>query len=384
MPGMRVVVVGGGVLGCMHAWYAAERGHQVVHLEREAAARGASLRNFGLVWVSGRAAGAELELALEARRRWDEVAARVPGVGLRSGGSITVATSEEQLGLLAEAASLPDAAERQFSLLDPQGVRQVNPELQGEVRGGLWCRADALVEPRQVPAALRIALQERPGYRWLPGTDVVELGKRAVRDARGRWYAGDLVLLCTGAAHGGVATAHLAAPALRRVRLQMMQTAPDTRRLSTSVADNDSLRYYPAYRRTGLEALGPQPEASARWGAQLLLAQRLDGSLTIGDTHAYAEPFDFDVREEPYEHLRSVAERVLGGPLPPTVRRWAGVYSETTDGSPYHRSQVSDGVLLVTGPGGKGMTCAPAIAARTWAAVDSDLRLEAGVRTALR
>ncbi len=54
----RVVIVGGGVLGTMHAVQARSRGIDVVHLEREPGPRGASVRNFGLVWVSGRAAGA--------------------------------------------------------------------------------------------------------------------------------------------------------------------------------------------------------------------------------------------------------------------------------------------------------------------------------------
>jgi glycine/D-amino acid oxidase-like deaminating enzyme len=53
----RVVVVGGGVLGMMHALEARRRGHEVVHLEREPVPRGASVRNFGLIWGSGRAPG---------------------------------------------------------------------------------------------------------------------------------------------------------------------------------------------------------------------------------------------------------------------------------------------------------------------------------------
>ena len=65
--------------------------------------------------------------------------------------------------------------------------------------------------------------------------------------------------------------------------------------------------------------------------------------------------------------MRASAEAILGRPLPPTTRRWAGVYSETTDGGVYHRSELAPGVLLVTGPGGKGMTCSPAIAAETFA-----------------
>ena len=62
----RLVVVGGGVIGTMHAVEGVRRGYEVVQLERDVAPRGASVRNFGLVWVSGRADGAELDLALRA------------------------------------------------------------------------------------------------------------------------------------------------------------------------------------------------------------------------------------------------------------------------------------------------------------------------------
>ena len=46
--------------------------------------------------------------------------------------------------------------------------------------------------------------------------------------------------------------------------------------------------------------------------AQLLLVQRLDGSLTIGDTHEYDEPFGFDVDEDAYDHLLDRAFALLG------------------------------------------------------------------------
>jgi glycine/D-amino acid oxidase-like deaminating enzyme len=54
--------------------------------------------------------------------------------------------------------------------------------------------------------------------------------------------------------------------------------------------------------------------------------------------------------------------------LPAVRRRWAGVYSEVTGTTAlYHRSAVAPGVVLVTGPGGRGMTCSPAIAEETFA-----------------
>jgi glycine/D-amino acid oxidase-like deaminating enzyme len=59
----RVVIVGGGILGTMHALEASRRGWEVIHLEADPGPRRASVRNFGLIWVSGRAPGAELDLA---------------------------------------------------------------------------------------------------------------------------------------------------------------------------------------------------------------------------------------------------------------------------------------------------------------------------------
>jgi FAD dependent oxidoreductase TIGR03364 len=370
----RVVVVGGGVLGMMHAVQARSRGLHVVQLEREAAARGASVRNFGLIWVSGRAPGPELSLALRARSLWEELSRRVPGAGFRPHGSLTIASDDAELALLKEAAARPDAAERGFELLDSSGAAELNPALRGEFTGALLCRRDAIVEPRRVPAALRDyllgAARAGDGYDWLPGREAVEFAPHAVRDHTGAWHRGDLIVLCPGAAHTGIVGSHLAsaaAPPVRRVRLQMLQTEALPARLTTSVADGDSLRYYPAFDLPGRARLAPQAPVAAAASAQLLLVQRLDGSLTIGDTHSYDEPFDFDVHEQPYQHLRSRAEKLLGAPLPATRRRWAGVYSQVTGSELYYRSQVASGVVLVTGAGGRGMTCAPAIAEETFA-----------------
>ncbi len=370
----KIVIVGGGILGTMHAVQARSRGLDVVQLEREAGPRGASVRNFGLVWVSGRATGAELALAQRARTLWEELSAEVPATGFRPHGSLTLASDDAELGLLKEAAGLPDAAERGFELLDAPAATALNPVLRGEFAGALLCRRDAIVEPRRVPGALRdylhSDLQGRgSGYEWLPAREAVEVAPHAVRDHTGSWHRGDLVVLCTGASHTGVAGPHLAGyerPPVRRVRLQMLQTEPFAGQLTTAIADGDSLRYYPAFDLPGRARLGPQAPAAAAAAAQLLLVQRLDGSLTIGDTHSYDEPFAFDVDEGPYDHLRAKAEHLLGTALPPTRLRWAGVYSQVTGAELYYRSQLAPGAILVTGPGGRGMTCSPAIAEETF------------------
>ncbi|MFD8392168.1 TIGR03364 family FAD-dependent oxidoreductase [Streptomyces sp. NPDC059680] len=355
----------------MHAWHAVQRGHQVVQIEREAEARGASLRNFGQIWVSGRAAGEELETALRARELWEGIGARVPALGFRANGSLTPVRGPLELAVAEAAVGRADAAARGYKLLTPSEARALNPALRGDFTAALYCERDAAVEPRTAQLALRAELLKSPDYTFLPGREVREIvGAGTVRDDHGDVHRADAVVLCTGAWLGGLVR-ELAGPQLpvRRVRLQMMQTDPLGEPLPTSVADADSFRYYPAYASPALDRLNteqPQPETAATHRMQLLMVQRADGGLTIGDTHEYEHPFAFDTVEEPYEHLTGVVESLLGRPLPRIRRRWAGVYAQCTEpGRVVHRQQVREGVCLVTGPGGRGMTCAPAIAETT-------------------
>ncbi|HEX3948190.1 MAG TPA: TIGR03364 family FAD-dependent oxidoreductase [Acidimicrobiales bacterium] len=374
----RLVVVGGGVLGTMHAVEALAAGWEVVQIEREDAPRGASVRNFGLVWVSGRAAGPELDLALRARAKWEEIAARCPGTGFRANGSLTVVRRPEELAVLEQVVARPDAAARGLRLLEPAEAVATNPALGGlgwdraadPVLAALHCANDAAVEPRRVLGALRDGCLATGRYRWLPGREATGVADHQVVDGLGERHRGDLVVLCPGAAHRGLVAEVLDRAPLRRVRLQMLETEPYRLAAATSLADGDSLRYYPAFDVPAGAALGAQKPAAADWAAQLLVVQRSDGSLTVGDTHAYDEPFPFDVDEAPYRHLLSVAGGLLAEPLPPVARRWAGVYSQLVPtagvGPVYFRAEVTAGVQVVTGPGGRGMTLSPAIAEETF------------------
>ncbi|MGW1762939.1 TIGR03364 family FAD-dependent oxidoreductase [Streptomyces sp. NPDC002073] len=367
---MRVIVVGGGVVGTMHAWQAVERGHEVVQIEREAEARGASLRNFGQIWVSGRAGGEELDTALRARELWESLGAEVPELGFRGIGSLTLVRNAREHAVAVAAAARPDAAARGYQVLTAAEARAVNPALRGDFEAALWCERDAAVEPRTAQLALHAHLRASGRYTFLTGREVREVvGTAAVRDDHGDVHRGDAVVLATGAWLSGLVKELAPDLPVRRVRLQMMQTEPLGEALTTSVADADSFRYYPAYRSDALDELNAsqaQAPIAAEHRMQLLMVQRRDGGLTIGDTHEYEHPFAFDTLEDPYDHLTGVVEGFLGRPLPKIRHRWAGVYAQCTDTSRVvHRQQVRDGVWLVTGPGGRGMTCSPAIAETT-------------------
>jgi FAD dependent oxidoreductase TIGR03364 len=328
-----------------------------------------------LVWVSGRRSGEELGTARRARARWEQVAAEVPGIGFRPMASLTVACSDAERTVMQTFARSDDAAARSITFLGPGDVTSCNPAVAGsDLMGALYCAEDAVVEPRQVPGALRAHLQTTTPdrYEFHPRHRVAAVEPHTAIDTTGARWSGDIVVLATGAAYDHLPGSDTPDAVLRRVRLQMLETAPFAPRLTTSLADADTLRYYPAYAAAPLDTLGEQSTVAQAHQLQLLLVQRPDGSLTIGDTHAYDEPFDFALAEEPTEELLSRAERILGVPLPPVRRRWAGVYAQCRDGRVCLRDEIRPGVHMVTGPGGRGMTCAPAIAADTLVAAGID------------
>lgn len=353
----------------MHALFAVRSGSSVVHLDRHEEPQGASVRNFGLVWVSGRSSGRELAFALRSRELWGEIGNDVPETGFRANGSLTLAASADEVKVLEETAAAHDADARGFTLLDAARARALNPGLRGDFLAGLHCSLDAAVEPRLALPALRARLGASSRYEYLAPREVVEIDDGAVVDHLGRRHEGDLVVLCLGAEVPGRLAALFEDGRLQRVRLQMAETLPLGRELTTSVADGNSLRYYPAFRQAAARLLGPQEEGLARYGIQLLCQQRLHGGLTIGDTHEYEEPFGFDILEEPVGLVTELARAVIGEPFPAVSRRWSGVYHQlrtVTDEHLYYRNEVAAGVVAVTGAGGRGMTLAPAIAEETF------------------
>lgn len=370
---MRIAVVGAGAVGVHHALLALELGHEVVVIEQDEAPRRASVRNFGLLWLSGRRPGPDLELARRARGRWASLGARIPAIGFRPAGSLTLARSTAEVTVLEEYAAVAPDRGLDVELLDPAGVRAANPALQGDALAGLLCRDDAAVEPRVTAPALldlvaaddRATVHRRTVAREVVATHTGVRIDLAGPDAPPAVDA-DVAIVCPGAELDGLFASELAAAPLDRCQLEMLETEPVAVPFTTAVADGDSLRYYPGFSELGSAAdLPPADPLVAEAGVQLLVAPRLDGALTVGDSHRYAEPFAYDLDERTAEHwLRRIAA-LTGAPAPAVRRRWTGVYSRYHGAEPYLRLTPLPGVHLVTGLAGRGMTGSPGVALDT-------------------
>jgi len=370
LRGQRVVVVGGGIFGTMHAYFALAHGAEVVHLERDLVPAGASVRNFGLVWVSGRAEGRETELALRARELWENIGYDVPDIKFRANGSFTLLATEAEVEVAQRALARPGAARRGFDLMNRSEVLMRNPVIRGHFLAGLYCERDAAVESRLALAALRHAMIATGRYTYHAGREFVGLRDGAVVDHRGDVHAGDRVFICVGAYVSGFARELLESEPIRGVRLQMAETEPLADALTTSVANGDSFRYYPQFRTDALELLAEQESTAAHYAIQLLVQQRCHGGLTIGDTHEGDRPGVFDAPDRPMDIIFAAARQLVGPAMPRIERRWTGVYHQmdpARSDEVYLRRDVARGVTVVTGAGGRGMTLAPAIAEESFA-----------------
>lgn len=362
----RVVIVGGGVLGTMHAVEARRMGLEVVHLDRDAEPRGATVRNLGMVWVSGRASGFELTNALRARELWASLGSWVPDIGFRADGSLTLAQHPAEVAVLEQYSERDDADQRSVRLLGPDEVRQVNPALKGDLLAGLWCTADAVVEPGHAMPAIRRWLASGGGYAFHPDRTAVAVKPGSVTDHTGAVHEGDVVVLCPGATRDGLFGELLHRSPIRHVLVQMAETEAFDERLTTCIADGDSLRYHPGLAVEAASALPGRDPVAEDLGLQLLVSQRAGGELTIGEAHTSDEPFDFATDARAERHLLGRLESLLGRPAPAVARRWTGVYAQCTDDRLWYTEAVEPGVVLVTGAGGRGMTLAPAIAEQTF------------------
>ena len=121
---------------------------------------------------SGSAAGEvghELDVARRARARWEEVSARVPGIGFRPAGSLTVATTSAERSVMQEFSRSPDAKERSIVFLEPDEVRDLQPR---RLRRHRPVRCSASSTPSSSPVWLRMrsATTSRHGHRGATGS----------------------------------------------------------------------------------------------------------------------------------------------------------------------------------------------------------------------
>ncbi|MCX4750030.1 TIGR03364 family FAD-dependent oxidoreductase [Kitasatospora sp. NBC_01287] len=363
-----VVVVGAGIVGLAHAYEALERGLSVAVVERDERAAGASVRNFGHACATAQD-GVALEYGLAARERWVKLA-DAAGFWLGRTGTVMVARAEDELAVLTEFGQLRGAEVRALTAAEVARRVPVGPG----VVGGAFLPDDLRIDQRAAAAAIARHLAERGArFHWATTALAVEPG--LVRTSRGELRAGSIVF-----AAGHDVDRHFPRLAerfaVRRCVLRMLRVDnPHGTVIEPAVQTGFSLLRY-----GGFNACPSLPAVRERLtrehpeligiGLNLMFTQRPDGTLTIGDTHAYdVTPSPFDQEELDAAVLRESA-RLLGAPELTVRERWRGVYASGT--SPFLVAAPADGIRVVSVTSGVGMTTALGLAPRVLDTLDGE------------
>ncbi|MGW0700491.1 glycine oxidase ThiO [Streptomyces sp. NPDC002867] len=343
-----VLVVGGGIIGLVTAWRAAQRGLRVAVADPEPGGGAARVAAGMLAAVTELHYGEQtlLGLNLESARRYPAFAAELEAasgrsVGYRACGTLAVALDADDRAHLRELHALQRRSGLESEWLTGRECRRLEPMLAPGVRGGLRVDGDHQVDPRRLATALVVAC-ERAGVdfrrAWAERLVVVhDRAAGAVLDDGTEVAAGQVVLAggSLSGRLGGVPDDVL--PPVRPVKGQVLRlTVPGS--------------YAPFLSRT--------VRAVVR-GSHVYLVPRENGELVVGAT---TEELGWDTTVTAggvYELLRDAHELVPGITELPLTETRSGLRPGSPDNAPILGFTEMPGLLLATGHYRNGVLLTP-------------------------
>ena len=340
------VVVGGGIVGLCCAWRAAQRGARVAVVDRDRPPAGATRVAAGMLAPIGELAFGEPELlrmTLAAAELYPGFVAELESAsemssGYARRGALHIALDRDEAAELRRVHDLQRSLGLGAEWLPPRRCRELEPGLTPSFNGGVHAPDEAVIDPRQMTAAL-LAVLSAEGVEVHGGTEVVEPllavdRIEGVRTDSGEELRAQSVVLASGA-WSGTAAAWLPEPARPPVRpvkgqileLRALDGKPPCERIIASE------RVY----------LVPRPDGRLIVGATTE-ERGFDTAVTAGGVH--------ELLREAYRLLPDVAEMEL-------VESMAGLRPGTPDNLPLIGPGELEGLVLACGHYRNGILLAP-------------------------
>ncbi|MFF5368566.1 glycine oxidase ThiO [Streptomyces sp. NPDC013187] len=343
-----VLVIGGGIIGLVTAWRAAQRGFATAVVDPEPGGGAAQVAAGMLAAVTELHYGEQtlLGLNLASARRYPDFAAELTEVtgrdlGYRRCGTLAVALDADDRAHLRELHALQQQSGLESQWLSGRDCRRLEPMLAPGVRGGLRVDGDHQIDPRRLAGAL-LAACERAGVvfhpTWAERLTVVRDRATGAVLADGTEAAAGQVVLAGGSLSGRLAgVPEDVLPPVRPVKGQVLRlTMPQ--------------RHGPFLSRT--------VRAVVR-GSHVYLVPRASGELVVGAT---SEELGWDTTVTAggvYELLRDAHELVPGITELPLTETRAGLRPGSPDNAPLLGPTGLEGLLLATGHYRNGVLLTP-------------------------
>ncbi|GAB2595427.1 glycine oxidase ThiO [Streptomyces capparidis] len=347
-PHPDVVVVGGGVVGLVTAWRAAQGGLRVAVVDPEPGGGAARVAAGMLAPVTELQYGEQtlLRLNLASAERFPSFVAELEEASgydcaYRACGTLAVALDADDRAELRELHAFQTSLGLSAQWLTGRECRRLEPMLAPGVRGGLRVDGDHQVDPRRMAHALVLAC-ERAGVELVraAAAGVRVSGDRAtgVVLADGSVLAADRTVVAAGSRSDRLAGLPAeVVPPVRPVKGQVLRLripAPFAPFLSRSV------------------------RAVVR-GGHVYLVPRADGELVIGATSEELGDDTTVTAGGVYELLRDAHELVPGITELPLAETCAGLRPGSPDNAPLLGPTALPGLLLATGHHRNGILLTP-------------------------
>lgn len=354
------IVIGAGIVGLATARALGSRGYSVTVIDRSSKAVGASIRNFGMVWPIGQPEGKLYERALCAKSIWKEV---LTGGKLwfHEGGSLHMAYHQDELEVIQQIVEASD--KRPVSVLTPEETLAKSPAVNKQgLLGSLFCEDEMIVDPREAIAGIPAYLTEKYGVHFIWDKAISEVKYPTVRAGSKQWAA-DEIFVCSGQDFETLYPEVFSATAITKCKLQMlrMESQPENWKIGPALCGGLSLIHYDGFKAAPSrgklkERYKAEYDAYLKWGIHVMASQNGLGEITVGDSHEYAltfDPFDREfINTMILDYLATFAEFKSSK----VFQTWHGIYPKMTDGSTEIVLKPVDGVTIINGLGGAGMT----------------------------
>ena len=343
---MRVVVVGGGIVGLSSAYYLADRGADVTVLEKRSLGGGSTGRANGGIRAQFTSA-VSIDLSRESIRVWERFGEEFDtDIDYRRPGYLFLGRSEGTAARFREHVALQNAHGVESEFLTPDAAAEHCPGLDHEAYvGAAYCPTDGFADPH-------LGLQGFARAATEAGTDVrtgvevtdVRVADGAVRGVETTEESLDASFVVNAAGPwatrvGAMAGLGLPVSPRRRQLLVADPERPVPEDVPLTVDVDDGVHFRPE--RDGRAVVGGQ----------------FGGTDPEQDPDRYRESNDVGWAVETLEHAATVADYF--GPETELVSGWAGLYAVTPDHHPIIE-ETRPGFVNAVGFSGHGFMQSPA------------------------
>ncbi len=342
---MRIVVIGGGIVGCSSAYYLAKRGADVVLCERSNIGAGSTERSAGGIRAQF-STPVNVVLSRASMRVWDRFEEEFDAdISHRRSGYLFLARGEDSAEELAETVAMQNEQGVPSELLTPEEAQKHCPGLRPErFRSATYSPTDGFADPHLALQAFATRARE-VGADIRTGVEVTDVlqdgdGVTGVETTDGAMDAEFVVNAAGPWASRVAAMAGLDLP-ISPERRQMAVVDPEAP-VAESVPltiDLDTGSYF-----------RPEREGAALVGGHF-------GGNTRADPNAYDHSTDLDWTIEAVE--KAAEWTTYFGPDSQIRRGWAGLYAVTPDHHPVIEETIP-GFVNAVGFSGHGFQHAPA------------------------